>query len=101
MSGSQTWLVIAGAAIATYVTRFAGYAILTRFHRLHPRVEAALNAVPAAVLSTIVAPGLLTGGPSELAALAVAGLTALRFGLLQVFLAGGATLILLRALAGA
>ena len=101
MNVPETWLLILGAAAATYITRFAGFAILTRFHRLNPRVEAALNAVPAAVLTTIVAPGLVTGGPAELAALAVGGLTALRVGLLPVFLAGGAPLIFLRALAGA
>ena len=52
----RLWLVIIFAGLVTYATRFSGYFILSRFRRIHPRVEAALEAVPAAVLVTIVLP---------------------------------------------
>lgn len=93
------WIIL-GAAVATYLTRVGGYLVLSRFETVHPRVEAALNAVPAAVLTTLVAPALMTAGPAEWAALIVTGLVALRGGLMTVFLAGGAVLILLRQFMG-
>ena len=43
--------------------------MLSRFEHIHPRVEAALNAVPAAVLTTLVAPAAMQAGPAELVAL--------------------------------
>ena len=57
----------------TYLTRIGGHLVLSRFEHIHPRVEAGLNAVPAAVLTTLVAPAAMDGGPIELTALAVAG----------------------------
>lgn len=93
------WIVLAGAA-ATYLTRIGGHLILSRYERIHPRVEAGLNAVPAAVLTTLVAPAAMRGSVPELAALAVAGLSALRGGMLTVFLAGAATLVVLRYVLG-
>lgn len=93
---SENLLIILGAALATYATRFGGHLALSQFRSIHPRVEAALDAVPAAVLATLVAPQLFSGGPAELAALAVAALASLRFGMLGVFLCGAATLIALR-----
>ncbi len=93
------WIILAGAAV-TYLSRVGGHLVLSRFERVHPRVEAALDAVPAAVLTTLVAPALVSAGPAELAALAVAGLVALRGGMLTMFLAGAAVLILLRQLIG-
>ena len=93
------WIIVAGA-VATYLTRIGGHLVLSRFERIHPRVEAGLNAVPAAVLTTLVAPAALSAGPAELAALLVAGLVALRGGMLTMFIAGSATLILLRQFLG-
>ncbi|MFC3208440.1 MAG: AzlD family protein [Mesorhizobium sp.] len=89
------WIIIAGA-VATYFTRIGGHLILSRFNTIHPRVEAGLNAVPAAVLTTLVAPAVLTAGPAEWAALAVTALASLRGGLMTMFLAGVAALILCR-----
>lgn len=93
------WIILAGAA-ATYLTRIGGHLILSRYERIHPCVEAGLNAVPAAVLTTLVAPAAMRGSVPELAALAVAGLSALRGGMLTVFLAGAATLVVLRYVLG-
>lgn len=89
------WIILA-AAVATYLTRVGGHLVLSRFDTVHPRVEAALNAVPAAVLTTLVAPSMLTAGPAEWAALIVAAIVALRGGLMSMFLAGTAVLIVLR-----
>lgn len=89
------WIIVA-AAILTYLTRIGGHLVFSRFERIHPRVEAGLNAVPAAVLTTLVAPVAATGGPAELAALVAAMLVALRGGLMTMFLTGAAVLILAR-----
>ncbi|UVC18607.1 AzlD family protein [Mesorhizobium onobrychidis] len=93
------WIIIAGA-IATYLTRIGGHLVISRFENIHPRVEAGLNAVPAAVLTTLVAPAALGAGPAEWAALIVAGLVSLRGGLMAMFLAGAAVLVLARQFAG-
>jgi uncharacterized membrane protein len=71
-------LVILAAAVATYATRIGGYVLITRMKRIPPRMEAALNAVPAAVLTTLVAPAFFTGGWDSKLALAAALLVGLR-----------------------
>ena len=96
---TTVWIILAGAVV-TYLTRIGGHLLLSRFERIHPRVEAGLNAVPAAVLTTLVAPSVLSAGPAELIALAVAGLVALRGGMMAMFLSGAAVLIVLRYLIG-
>ena len=95
---SETHWIILGGAILTYLTRAGGHLVLSRFERLHPRVAAALDAVPAAVLTTLVAPQAASAGPAELGALAVTALIFLRFGLLVSFLAGAAALAIFRML---
>jgi uncharacterized membrane protein len=89
------WIIVAGAVL-TFLTRVGGHLVLSRFEHIHPRVEAGLNAVPAAVLTTLVAPAAMQGGPIEWTALAIAGLVAVRAGMLFMFLAGTAALIVLR-----
>ncbi len=93
------WIILAAAA-ATYLTRIGGHLVLSRFERLHPRLEAGLEAVPAAVLTTLVAPAAAAAEPAELLALLVAGLVALRGGMTAMLLAGAAVLIVLRQLGG-
>lgn len=93
------WIIIAGA-VATYLTRIGGHLVISRFDNIHPRVEAGLNAVPAAVLTTLVAPAALGAGPAEWAALIVAAIVSLRGGLMVMFLAGAAVLILARQFVG-
>jgi uncharacterized membrane protein len=93
------WIIIAGAVL-TYLTRVGGHLVLSRFERMHPRVEAALSAVPAAVLTTLVAPEAMQGGPVEWTALLVAGIVATSAGMLSMFLAGTAALIVLRQVVG-
>ncbi len=92
---ATVWIILAGA-LATYLSRIGGHLVLSRFERVHPRVEAGLNAVPAAVLTTLVAPVATTGGIAEWAALIVAGIVALRGNLITMFIAGAIVLIVLR-----
>jgi uncharacterized membrane protein len=93
------WIII-GGAVLTYFSRAGGHMVLSLFDRVHPRVEAALNAVPAAVLTTLVAPAAVDGSPAELTALVVSGLVAFRFGLMTMFLVGTAVLFAMRYLLG-
>ncbi len=71
-------LIILAAAVATYGTRIGGYILITTLKRIPPRMEAALAAVPAAVLTTLVAPAFFTGGWDSKLALLVALLVGLR-----------------------
>ena len=79
---TETAWVILAAAIATYLTRVGGHLVLSRFEHIPARVEAALNAVPAAVLTGIVAPYAVFYGPAEAITLAVAFVLSLRVPLL-------------------
>ncbi len=91
-----TWIILAGA-IATYVTRVAGHMVLSRFESIPPRVAAALDAVPAAVLTTLVVPAAVSNGPAGAITLVVAGFAALRLGIVPVLVIGAALIIALRA----
>jgi uncharacterized membrane protein len=97
---SETFWIIIAAAVATYLTRIGGHLVISRFENIHPRVEAGLNAVPAAVLTTLVAPEMLHAGPAEWAALVVTAMVSLRGGLMAMFLAGAAVLIVARQFVG-
>ncbi|AJY47649.1 AzlD family protein [Martelella endophytica] len=72
-------LVILGAAIATYLTRIGGYLLLSVVSDIPPRAEAALNAIPAAVLTTLVAPAFYATGWEGKLAIAAALLVGLRY----------------------
>jgi uncharacterized membrane protein len=76
---AHTLYLILAAAIATYMTRIGGYVLMANMKRIPPRVESALNAVPAAVLTTLVAPPFVNGGWDIKIAMVVAFLVALRF----------------------
>ncbi|WP_343312329.1 AzlD domain-containing protein [Brucella sp. BE17] len=93
---STTLWIIAAGAVLTYLTRIGGHLVLSRFDRLHFRVEAALNAVPAAVLTAIVAAPASDHGWRELIVLIFCVLLSLRVGLMTMFFAGAALLIALR-----
>ncbi|MEW9614812.1 AzlD family protein [Shinella sp. S4-D37] len=97
---TQTLLIIAAGAIATYLTRVGGYVFITRMKRIPPRAEAALNAVPAAVLTTLVAPAAVTGGFDVSLTMAVAFLIGLRLSLLPVLAIGWAVVMVLRHVIG-
>jgi uncharacterized membrane protein len=85
---SDIWWIIWLSAGFTYFTRFAGHLLLQRVERIPPRIEAALNAVPAAVITTIVAPVLVTGDWPERIAILVAGVLSLRLPVIAVVAIG-------------
>lgn len=76
-SHELTWLIMA-LALLTYATRILGDLILSRFENIHPRVEAALNAIPAAVITTLVVPPALTKGPIEALTLVIVAIACLK-----------------------
>ncbi|MGI9352286.1 MAG: AzlD family protein [Rhizobiaceae bacterium] len=87
------WLVIILTGVVTYFTRSGGYMVLARFKKLHPRVEAALEAVPGAVLVTLVLPAVLKNGPLEIIAMTAALLVSFRLSPIGVLAVGMAIVI--------
>jgi uncharacterized membrane protein len=85
---NNVWFVILLTGVVTYITRSAGHVVLARFKTLHPRVEAALEAVPGAVLVTIVLPPALTNGPLELVAMLAALVASFRLSPIGVLVVG-------------
>jgi len=94
-----TWIILAGA-VATYATRIGGHLVLSRFERIPPRVSAALDAVPAAVLTTLFAPALVSQGWAEAITLGLVAVASLRLNMAGVLVIGAAIIITLRALIG-
>lgn len=90
-------VLIVTLGLTTYATRVGGHLILSRFQRIDPRAEAALDAVPAAVLTAIVAPAALAAGPAEALAAILTGAAALRFSILTTVAVGVVTVLALRA----
>jgi uncharacterized membrane protein len=90
-------LVIVTLGVVTYAMRIGGALVLARFERLNPRVEAALEAVPAAVMTAIVAPVALASGPAETVAAAATIFAALRLSIMPTLLIAAATVAVLRA----
>ena len=93
------WLILALGA-ATYATRSLGYLIVAQFGALHPRVMAALDAVPAAVITTIVLPPVIEGGLAERLTFVIAVLLSLRLSMPITLFISIVVLALLRAVLG-
>ncbi|TPW29560.1 AzlD family protein [Pararhizobium mangrovi] len=92
--------VIAGGALVSYAARAGGHVLLARFRPLPPRIEQAFDAVPAAVLTTLVAPALVSKGPAEAIALVLAFVVALRAPVPVMLLVGWIAVVGLRAAFG-
>ncbi len=91
----DAWIVIVGMAVVTALTRFSGYWLLGE-RRLNPRAQAALAAVPASVLTAIIAPMVLATGMAEtIAALGTLAL-AWRLPTLSAIIGGVVLVVLLR-----
>lgn len=93
-------LTILAAALATYGTRIGGYLLINSMSRIPARMEAALNAVPAAVLSALIAPAFVYGGLDVTLTLILALLIGLRASTLTMLAASWAFVVLLRYLIG-
>jgi len=91
----NTWIIIFGALV-TYLTRIGGYLVISRIRALPPRLAAALDAVPAAVLATLVVPAALSQGLAEFFTILVAILLSMRLSLLPMFILGAITIVALR-----
>ena len=93
MFSSMTLLVILLMALATYATRIGGLWLANRFD-LSERAGVWLEQIPGAILISLVAPIVLTGGlPETLAALAVV-LVAHRTGSLPAAMVTGVCVVL-------
>ena len=93
----QALLTIALMAIATYATRAGGLWLASRLS-LSERMEAWLGYIPGAILVSLVAPTVLTGGLAETLAAVAVILVALRTGSLPVaMVAGVGAVLVLRA----
>ncbi|ACM27027.1 AzlD family protein [Agrobacterium rhizogenes] len=93
-------LLILTAALVTFLTRIGGYILIVKMTRIPPRVEAALNAVPAAVLTTLVAPAFFNGGWDTKVAMFAALLVGLRFSSTSMLIAGWVVVMTWRHFAG-
>lgn len=93
----EIWWIILLAGGLTYLTRTGGHLLLARIGSIPPRLDAALNAVPAAVLTTIVTPALVSGGWPECIAILVCIVLALRLPLIVTVAIGTAMVAFARA----
>ena len=93
---ARTLIIIIAGAIATYFTRVGGYVLMTRMKTIPPRMEAGLNAVPVAVLTTLVAPAFFEGGYEVKIGIVFALIIGLRFPGLIMLVSGWALVVALR-----
>jgi len=89
-------LTILASALATYATRTGGYLLIKSMKTIPPRLEAALNAVPAAVLTALVAPSFVYNGFDVTTTLLLALLIGLRAPTLVMLLLSWAFVIAIR-----
>ncbi|RFC62464.1 hypothetical protein DYI37_16735 [Fulvimarina endophytica] len=94
---SDFWLIVVLAGLLTYLTRIGGHLLIKAIGTLPPRLEAALDAVPAAVLTTIFAPVIVSGDWPERIAIVVCGFLALRLPLIATVAIGAGLVALMRA----
>ena len=88
---------IAAMALSTYATRVAGYWLVRRT-AVRGRLAGALEAVPGAVLTAIIAPMAFATGPAETLAALATVLLALRLPLIVAVAGGCLAVVALRAL---
>lgn len=85
---SQTLLTIFCMGLATYATRLAGYWLL-QGRPVTGRAKVAMDAVPPAILTAVIAPAVFLQGPAEMIAGALTlGSALLRLPLLVTILVG-------------
>ena len=93
---AEVLLAFLAMAAVSYGVRVAGYLVGGRMHE-HPRLRAALDQLPAAILIAILVPMLTRGGPAEwLAAGVVGGLAWFVDWLLVPLAAGVIAVVVLR-----
>ena len=90
-----TLLAIIAMAVATYITRIAGLFVADRLV-LTGRAKAAFDAIPPAVLVSVIAPTALTTGWAEAIAAAITAVVAFRLPLLATIVVGVVSVVVLR-----
>ena len=95
----MTLLAIVAMAVVTAGTRVSGLWIASLVPRSGP-AAAALRALPAAVLMSVIAPTVFLTGPAESIAAGLTLFLAFRLPLLVTVLAGMAAVVALRAMLG-
>jgi uncharacterized membrane protein len=90
-----TLIAIIAMALTTYATRIGGL-FLTVHHEPSPRAQAALDAIPPAILIAVVAPIMLAKGWPETIASALTALVATRLPLVATVAFGAACVVILR-----
>lgn len=96
---TATLAAIIGMAVVTWGTRVAGLWLM-RFVPAGGRGAAALEAVPAAVLMSVIAPMVFMTGTAETIAAAITLLAAFRLPLLVAVLIGVGAVVALRMVTG-
>lgn len=91
----HAFLALLAMMAATYATRVVGFLMPAKLD-LSPRLRAALDAIPAAVLIAVIAPSMLATGWRETAASVIAALAATRLPLIGVVGVGVVAIVLLR-----
>lgn len=91
----QTLIAIFAMALTTYATRIAGLFVRLR-HAPSAATQAALDAIPPAVLIAVVAPTMLATGWPETIATALTALAATRLPLVATVAFGAASVVALR-----
>jgi uncharacterized membrane protein len=90
-----TFLAIIAMAVVTYITRIAGIFVADRLV-LTGRAKAAFDAIPPAVLVSVIAPTALTTGWAEAIAAAITAVVAFRLPLLATIAVGVVSVVVLR-----
>ena len=90
----DTLVAIFAMSVATYATRISGL-VIGRFMPREGRIKHALDALPPAVLTAVIAPAVLSGR-AEMIAAAATLLAAFRLSLFPSMLIGVAAIVLYR-----
>jgi uncharacterized membrane protein len=94
--GYFIYLAILGMALATYATRLAGYWLL-QGTEIKGRFKAALEAVPPAILTAVIAPTVFLQGPAEMISGAITlGAALMKLPLLATIAIGVGSVAILR-----
>jgi uncharacterized membrane protein len=92
---TTTLLAIVAMTVVTYLTRIAGLFVADRLV-LTGRAKAAFDAIPPAVLVSVIAPTALTTGWAEAIAAAITAVAAFRLPLLATIVVGVVSVVVLR-----
>ena len=91
---AEVLLAFLAMAAVSYGIRAAGFLAGARLHE-HPRLSAALDQLPAAILIALVVPSLARGGPAEWLAAALVATLAWYVDFLLIPLAAGMVAVVL------